>query len=193
MRETSGKMWKGACALLMSIAAGYAGGCAQGGGGTPLPAVQVASSDPWQYPLRLGDTKGKVHELLTFAKRPSPDTEEYPSSGLTVLFDDDRRVTKLTFAGPANAIYSETPSAPILTDRQILFGLTTHTGEADFRRILGAPAREMKGRAGDPKELHCVWKKGGYVVEAFFLSAEITREEKFPIGSLIRVEVYRGL
>jgi hypothetical protein len=156
--------------------------------------VQVASADPWQYPLRLGDTKAKVHELLTFAKRPSPDTEEYSASGLTVLFDDDRRVTKLTFAGSANAIYSETPSAPILTDRQLFFGLTTHTGEADFRRILGTPAREMKARAGDPKELHCVWKKGGYVVDAFFLSAETTREDvKFPVGSLVRVEVYRGL
>src|SRR5262249_8484568 len=132
MRETPGKIWKRASALLLSIAAGCLGGCAQGSGGAELPAVQVASTDPCQYSLRLGDTKAKVHELLTFAKRPSLDTEEYPASGLTVLFDDDRRVTKLTFAGPANAIYSETPSAPILTDRQLLLGLTTHTGEADF-------------------------------------------------------------
>jgi len=171
---------------------GCVAGCSQGGG-APLLPIQVVASDAWQYPLRLGDTKGKVHELFTAPKKASPDTEEYPASGLTVLYDDDRRVTKLTFAGRANAVYSEA-SPPLLTERQILFGLTSHNGEEDFRRILGTPAREIQERSTGPKERHCVWKKGGYVVEAFFLSAESSRDDvKFPVGSLVRVEVYRGL
>src|SRR5215813_6411271 len=120
MSKSRQHLWSRARVLILTfIIVGCVAGCSQGGG-APLLPIQVVASDAWQYPLRLGDTKGKVHELFTAAKRASPDTEEYPASGLTVLYDDDRRVTKLTFAGRANAVYSEA-SPPLLTERQILF------------------------------------------------------------------------
>jgi hypothetical protein len=161
---------------------------------SPSFAVEKASSDPWQYPLRLGDTRAKVHELLSAPRRTTKDLEEYPASGVTVAFDDDRRVTKLNFAGPASEVASDGPPT-ILAERPLLFDLTSHTDETGFRRVLGMPARETQERSPNQKDsLHCIWKKDGYVVEGFFLTSERVHDTtRLPTGSLIRVEVYRGL
>jgi hypothetical protein len=119
--------------------------------------------------------------------------EEYPASGLTVWFDVEGRVTKLNFAGGAIAIYSDHSPTPIPSDHQLLFGLTTHTDEAGFRRILGTPARETQEGKTSGREVQHIWKRGGYIVEALFLTVEHTHEEKkYPAGSLVWCEVYRG-
>jgi hypothetical protein len=113
---------------------------------------------------------------------------------VTVSFDEDRRVTKLTFAGPAYAIQPGASSASIVTERQILFGLTSHTDEAEFRRILGKPVKETPERSTNQRVLHCVWKKSGYIVDAIFLGAESVREgATLPEGSLVQIDVCRGL
>jgi hypothetical protein len=179
--------------LLVFTSAAFLHGCTQEPANVNF-ALAKAPSEPWQYPLRLGDTRSKVHELLSSPKRTTKDLEEYPASGVTVSFDDDRRVTKLGFAGTASEISSdETPT--ILTDRPLLFGLTSHTDEAGFRRVLGMPARETQEHSANQKDLlHCIWKKDGYIIEGFFLSSQKAQTQtSLPTGSLIRVEVYRGL
>jgi hypothetical protein len=165
-----------------------------GDGRTVIAGSEAISSDSWQYPVRLGDLRERVHKLLGGTSRTTPDLEEYPESGVTVWFDREGRVTKLNFAGEACAVYASASFAPIISKQQILFGLTARTDEAEFRRVLGGPARESYERSTSVKELRCVWKKGGYVVDALFLVAERNHEGKtFPKGTLLWFEVFRGL
>ena len=54
--------------------------------------------------------------------------------------------------------------------------------------------RETQERRTSIRELRCVWRRDGYVVDALFLVAPRSREEKtYKKGSLLWVEVYRGL
>ena len=178
--------------LVLSVSVGFLLGCADDRRAPSV--VQEAASDPWQYPIKLGDTRARVHELLGAPSHTTAELEEYPPSGLTVWFDLGGRVTKLNFAGAASAIYSGSSSTPIPSDRQLLFGLTSHTDEAGFRSILGTAARETQERSTNRRELQCVWKKDGYVIEGLFLAAERTYEEKtYASGTLLWIEVYRGL
>ena len=155
---------------------------------------QEIGSDSWQYPVRFGDTRARVHELLSNASRMTPELEEYPTSGITVWFDGDGRVRKFNFAGEATAIYSAPWFDPIPSNHQLVFGLTSHTDEAGFRRILGVPLRETQVRRTSIRELRCIWRREGYVVDALFLVTPRSHEEKtYRKGSLLWVEVYRGL
>lgn len=157
--------------------------------------LKAISPDTWQYPIKLGTPRANVHELLGFASRSTPELEEYPSSGVTVWFDNNNLVTKMNFAGEASAIYSMGPAAaPIPSDRQVVFGLTGHTDEAGFRRILGSPKRETQERSTANRELHCVWRRDGYAVDALFLVAERSDQgQTYPTGTLVWFEIYRGL
>lgn len=157
-------------------------------------APQEIESDSWQYPVRLGDTRTRVHELLSNPSRTTPALEEHPTSGITVWFDGDGRVSKLNFDGEATAIYSSASFDRISSDRPLVFGLTSHTDEAGFRRILGVPLKETPERRASIRELRLVWKRDGYVVDALFLATERSHLDKtYKKGSLLWVEVYRGL
>lgn len=178
--------------VVASIALGLFVG--YGDGRMALAGSETISSDSWQYPVRLGDLREGVHRLLGAASRIMPELEEYPESGVTVWFDRESRVTKLNFAGEACAVYASASFDPIISKQQIVFGLTGYTDEAGFRRVLGVPDRESHERSMSVSELRCVWKKGGYVVDALFLVAERNHEGKtFSKGSLIWFEVVRGL
>jgi len=171
--------------VAMFIALVLLAGC---GGG------QRERADTWQYPVRLGDSRARVHELLGAASRSTLDLEEYPASGVTVWFDTENRVTKPNFAGEASAVYASASFDPIISEQQLLFGLTGHTDEAGFKRVLGVPARESQERSASVRELRCVWKKDGYLVDALFLVAKRNHEGKtFPKGTLLWFEVFRGL
>ena len=164
------------------------------GYGNGLAGSEAVSSDSWQYPVRLGDQRERVHKLLGAVGRTTPELEEYPESGVTVWFDSENRVTKINLAGEACAVYATASFDPIISKQQILFGLTGHTNEVGFRRILGVPERETRERSTSVRELRCVWKKDGYVVDALFLDAERNHEGKtFPKGTLLWFEVFRGL
>lgn len=178
--------------IVVSVALGLLLGC--GDGRKATACSETISSGSWQYPVRLGDLRERVHKLLGAASRTTPELEEYPESGVTVWFDHESRVTKLNFAGEACAVYASASFDPIISKQQILFGLTGHTDEAGFRRVLGVPARESHERTTSVKELRCVWKKDGYVVDALFLVAERNHKGKtFPKGTLLWFEVFRGL
>jgi len=165
-----------------------------GGGKNHQHDAPQTNAGSWQYAVRLGDPQSRVHEMLGAASRATSELEEYPLSGVTVWFDREGRVTKLNFAGVASALYGGTSSDLIPSDRQTLFGLTGHTGEAEFRRILGVPTIENHERSSTVRELRCVWKKDGYVVDALFLAAERSHEGKrYPMGSLIWFDISRGL
>jgi hypothetical protein len=58
-------------------------------------------ADPWQYPIRLGDTRAQVHALVGAATHSDSILEEYPASGVSLWFDQNDRVTKLNFLGEA--------------------------------------------------------------------------------------------
>ena len=151
-------------------------------------------SNMWEYPIRIGDSRVRVHELLGTASRSTDQLEEYVTSGVTVWFDEVGRVTKLNFAGQACAIYASASFDPIVSTHKIVFGLSAQMDEAAFRRILGDPTGENPERSSKVRELQCIWKKNGYVVEALFVVAERSHGGKiFPKGSLIWFEVSRGL
>jgi hypothetical protein len=158
------------------------------------PVIQSSQSGSWQYSVRLGDMREQVHKLLGPASRTTPMLEEYAPSGVTAWFDNENRVTKLNFAGRASAVYATASFGPIISDRQVLFGLTGYTDEAGFRRVLGVPVKESQERSASVGELRCIWKKDGYVVDALFLAAERNYKGKiFSKGTLVWFDVFRAL
>lgn len=160
--------------------------------------IRTDSRNGWEYPIRLGDPRSKVHEFLGNATRTTEVLEEYPMSGVTTWFDLGGRLTKLNFHGEAGALYSGPNSmiAPnwIPSDRPLLFGLTAHADEGDFKRRLGSPINEVEAGPAKAKEVRCVWRKDGYVIDALFLASD--REEggkTFAKGCLVWFEVSPGL
>ena len=161
-----------------------------------------AVADPWQYPIRLGDSRSSVQELLGpphYTSRPMWD--EFPTLGVSAMFDAADRVTKLSFVGAANS--TQVPYIP--SDRPVLFGLSGHADEEDFRLALGSPvverqepagaqAQKKDGRYRTVRGVRLVWKKKGYVVEALFVAEERGyRGNTYDKGTLSEFQVYRGL
>ena len=153
------------------------------------------SDTKWQYPVHLGDSQAKVHQLLGNPSAASHDlVEEFPSSGLSVWLNTERQVSKLNFQGEAAVIYTFDSFAFLPSNRQVLYGLTSRSREVDFRRILGTPTSEKEEGASAVRELHCLWKKDGFLIDGLFLVAPRTRENKlFDKGSLLWFEVSPSL
>jgi TonB family protein len=173
----------------------------QPGQSNPRPVDTRPSADPWQYPIRLGDTRVQVHTLLSAATRSDSILEEYPASGVSLWFDSRDRVTKLNFIGPASGPYwgavEEMPS-----DRLLLFGLTARSDEHAFRQALGDPRELPRSGVCGRSDRHLIWKKSGYVVDGlFFLEVhdpslswkDCLPQKAYRPGTLVWFEVYRGL
>jgi len=191
MRKCS---WFGAAAVI-SVTLGLLPAC--GTNSNDSSSARTDSRDSWQYPLRLGDARARVHEILGNATRTTEVLEEYPMSGVTVWFDSEGRLTKLNFHGEAGALYSGPNSMIganwIPSDRPVLSGLTSHANEDDFRRLLGSPVREYEAGPSNAKEVRRVWRYGGYLIDALFLVSDRTNEGKtFTKGSLVWFEVSPG-
>jgi len=150
---------------------------------------QDNTKNSWEYSIRLGDSRSKVHELLGIPSRTTSEIEEYPTSGVSVWFDSENRIGKLNFAGPAIGIYGGTPKQ-LLSDNPILFGLTMRSNEATFRKVLGLPSLETQERSQAFREQRCIWKKEGYLINALFVLAERSDGDKlYQRGTLIWFEV----
>jgi hypothetical protein len=172
---------------MMSLALSLLAAC--GPSGVEILAGHASRRDTWEYPIRLGDARAKVHQLLGNATRTTELLEEYPMSGVMAWFDPEGRVSKLSFLGEASAIYSLTPLDSMPSDQPLMFGLTAHTDEAGFRRLLGAPIREVM-----TKELRCVWRRDHYVIDALFAAESVRHEDKmFAKGCLVWFEISPGL
>jgi len=179
-------------AVTLSLSALHA---SKGEGDSPIATHSGAS---WEYPIRLGDSRAKVHALLGNASRATDVLEEYPMSGVTIWFDSEGRVTKLNFQGEAGALYAGPNSVIgpnwIPSDRPVVFGLTAHATEDQFRRQLGSPVREDDAGRAKAKELRLVWRKDGYLIDALFVASDRTEEGKmFAKGGLIWFEISPGL
>lgn len=154
----------------------------------------AASAGAWQFPVRLGDSRMAVHQVLTAPSRDNGILEEYPSSGVALLYDAEGRVAKITILGAAANIYYSGAEA-IPSSQPVLFGLGGRTNEAGFRRILGKPSTSSFTRAAVRRELQCVWKKGGFIISAEFLAAprDDGTSNAYPPGTLLWFEVCRGI
>lgn len=182
------------------------------GTSTDGPGGRRASDDSWDYAIRLGDSRAKVHKLLGNAARTTDALEEYPKSGVTVWFDSEGRASKLNFGAEADQIYVGA-SEWIPSDRQLMFGLSTRMNEDEFTRVLGTPVRVHEHRvpptggasvpasAGPDKyftdwhnERRVIWRKLNYSIEARFLASDRADQGKtFAKGSLLDFEISPGL
>lgn len=167
---------------------------------------QAVDSDtpvnPWQYPIRLGDSRLTVQELLGPPHHTSkPMRDEFPTSGVSAIFNAAGRVTMLSFVGEANYF----PDLYIPSDRPVLFGLSGHASEEDFRLALGSPvaerrepsdaqARKKDGRYRTVRGVRLIWRKFPYVVEGLFVAEERGhRGNIYDKGTLSSFHVHRGL
>ena len=179
-------------------------GCTDGGQDQAMDPDILA--DPWQYPIRVGDSRATVRDLLGPPYHTStPVWDEFPTSGVSLMFDVGGRVTKLYFVGEADAHSPYIPSKYIPSDRPVLFGLSGHSDEEDFRLALGSPVAERldspghvflesEGRLRPLRGVRLIWRKEGYVVEGLFVAEERGyRENPYDKGTLSQFEVYRGL
>jgi hypothetical protein len=158
------------------------------------PVADPQADSAWEYPLRLGDSRAATHELLGNATRTTDALEDYPMSGVTVWFDSGGRVAKLNFAGDAAALNSVGPFDWIPTDRRLVLGLTAHTDEAGFRRVLGWPIRETQVGPREARQARLVWRSDLYLVDAVFLASDrVQGGKKLAKGCLVWVEVSPGL
>jgi hypothetical protein len=171
------------------------------GQSNPRPRDTRPSADPWQYPIRLGDTRAQVDPLLGGGEVMTPEYTEYGASGVSISFRNGR-VVELNFSilpWPFNT----TGNFWIPSDRRVAWGLSVNDEEASFRRTLGKPARISEQGAW----MECTWKKDGYVVTGSFLegylvsgrfsvfvsAAERQGPNTRPFGRLFWFEIYRGL
>src|SRR4029453_8674907 len=105
--------------VLIAIASALPG-CGNGGG--VHSDAQTETSGIWQYPVHLGDSRAKVHELLGGPYDQTLDYREaYPASGVEVWFDPEGRVSKFSFVGEASALYQTFP-VQIRSDRNLMLG-----------------------------------------------------------------------
>ncbi len=175
-------------------------------GCTDVGRDQAVDSDspanPWQYPIRLGYSRSTVQELLGPSHYSSkPMRGEFPRSGVSAIFNAAGRVTLLSFGGEANYIQD----LYIPSDRPVLFGLSGHSSEEDFRLALGSPVAERQEGAGPQVQkkdgryrtvrgVRLVWKKEGYIVEGLFVAEERGhRGNIYDKGTLSSFDVHRGL
>lgn len=57
-------------------------------------------ADPWSYPIKLGDTKKEVRQILGKADTQSPaGIEWFPDAGMSIEYDEFDQVAKLNFIG----------------------------------------------------------------------------------------------
>jgi hypothetical protein len=155
--------------------------------------ASVQTVDPWQYPLRFGDTRAKVRRLLTYPQRQTPFLEEFSHSGVTVWYDAER-VSKFSFSGKAARLYSSDLGSPLIAEQPVLLALTGYSDEMAFRRALGNPVSNTDVRIHASRERRCFWKASGYVIEAWFLVDERNdANRRYPPGTLISFEVERGM
>jgi hypothetical protein len=151
------------------------------------------ASDPWAYPVRLGDSRARVHELLGSATRTTEAVEEYPLSGVSVWFNPEGRVTKLNFSGAAAGLNSVGTFDSIPSDRSLMFGLTADIDEAGFRHLLGPPTVEAGLGSMARREARLVWRKGGYTIDAHFLATDRPHDERLLAkGCLLWFEISPG-
>ena len=118
-------------------------------------------SDPWAYPVRLGDTREKVQGILG---RPSggssEDVDWFPSSGLSVTFDDYDRAAEMHFMGN---FFGEDDW--ILSTRVVVHGVRPDLTLPGLQRLLGEHVRTYPDWGTD-EFMYYVWKKPPYVIEA---------------------------
>ena len=112
----------------------------------------------WTYPIRLGDARAKAHELLGNPTRSTEVLEEYPLSGITLWFDSEGRVSKVNLQGTASALYTG-GAVSLLSHRALAFGLTAHSRDGDFARILGMPVTEIQEGPSERREVRRLWRK----------------------------------
>jgi len=145
--------------------------------------------DNWTYPVGLGDSRSKAHELLGNPSRTTEVLEEYPLSGVTLWFSPEGRVTKLNFQGLAGEIYASQDW--ILSNRDVIDGLNSQARQSDFLSRLGTPLR--RNQSGLEEE-RLLWRVNGLVVDALFLTADRNEQGRmFPEGSLLWFEISPGL
>jgi hypothetical protein len=154
--------------------------------------------DSWTYPIHLGDSRAKAHQLLGNPIRTTDVLEEYPMSGVTLWFGAEGRISKVGLEGIASSLYTGPVSMIgdnwIPSDRAILFGLNARLTEEEFSRILGTPVDQNEAGRVTEKEVRRVWRRDGYIIDATFLAVARTKEDKmFPKGALLWFAVSRGL
>ena len=153
-------------------------------------AVLTDAPVVWEYPVHLGDSRAKVHELLGDPSwQPNNTKEVYPASGVEIWFSDEGRVTKLSFSGEAAfGLYPSAPAYPVslASSRKLMLGLTAHTSEGGFRRVLGTPVLDVAPGGPAATERHCIWKTKNLLIDAEFVAGDQTKDGKtFTNGSLL--------
>ena len=180
--------------------------------------ISQKSHASWEYPIEFGYSREMVHQFLSHASRKTETLEEYPMSGVTVWFDSKDRLIKINFQGEAAAAIYSSPDSMISanwipSDKPFYSGLTAHSNENEFMRVLGSPIREYAAPAPykrdvpfedmlpdstvilpSPKEVRQIFKKDGYVIDVLFLSSDRNEGGKtFSKGALLWCEISRGL
>jgi hypothetical protein len=175
-----------------------------GGLGLLLAAPSVQRQDPlqnpapfsdWDYPIRLGDPRSRVREVLGRPSCTRDGADEYWAAFVTVWFDADDRVTKLNLRGAAGLITSGCSlvgaQGLIVAPRVLMFGLMGDPSADEFSRLLGPPVREERADSGARLSMRRVWITSGYVIDALFLTADWTDRsgQAFSAGRLLWFDV----
>ena len=146
----------------------------------------AAAPAAWEYPVKLGDSRERVYDLLGLPteKIPDPPTssmiEWFPISGVSVEFDEFHKARVLHFPGEYRL------DGWVVSDRKILFGLDARSDRSQFDAILGAPAVTTTG----PDAHTYTWRRDSYAILGEFWTADVQHGGKiFKAGTLKRVEL----
>ena len=145
-----------------------------------------APAGSWEYPVRLGDSRERVYDLLGLPSEKIPDPltasiiEWFPVSGVSVEFDEFHKARVLHFPGEYHL------EGWIVSDRNVLFGLHPRSEQQLFTDRFVAPDLTA---AGPDSRTH-TWRHANYAILAEFWAADVEQAgRKLKAGSLRRLEV----
>ena len=144
-------------------------------------------ADPWSYPIKLGDTKKDVRQLLGTADSESPASIEwFPDAGMSIKYDEFDQVAELYFIGEYH--YQNWT----MSKSTIAYGLNVSMNKKDIYSVLGAPERIDDSVLSGSKDY--IWKKDIFVFVIELWDKDYTENNKtYAEGSIRRLSIRKSI
>jgi len=152
-----------------------------------LAIAWSCSRSGWEYPVRLGDARERVYDLVGAPTARFPDnqnlsvTEWFPTSGVSIEFDQFGKARQLNVAGEFHW------NDWVQSGRHVVFGLTSRSTWNEFVSSLGQPVSTGPVESGYQK---FSWHKGEYAIAGeFWVEDSKDGDHVYPMGTLKWLEV----
>lgn len=146
------------------------------------------ATSTWQFPIGLDDSKSKVQSVLGSSKGGMADNIPwYPSSGISVTYDNFEKVESIHFKG--NYGYDDW----ITYESKIVENIDLSMNLSELSRKLGEPTRIDKTAEKYGWWIY-FWKKDGFLVSAeIWIEDYEENGQKYPKNSIKILDIEKAI